>query len=67
MVVVAAAAGRPGRLRAVVDTGVDRAAAAVAAHRAEAAVVAVVDRSSRAAVSLSGSLVGAAACYLCWC
>ena len=48
--VVAAAAGRPGRLRAVVDTEVDRAAAAVAAHRAEAAAAAVVDRSSREAV-----------------
>ena len=67
MVVVAAAAGRPGRLRAVVDTGVDRAGAAVAAHRAEAAVVAVVDRSNPGAVALSGSWGGAAACYLCWC
>ena len=51
MVVVAAAAGRPGRLQAVVDTGVDRAAAAVAARPAVAAAAVVVDRSSPGAVS----------------
>ena len=66
-VVVAAAVGRPGTRQAVVDTAVDQVVWAARAHPAVAAVVAVVDRSSRAAVSLSGSLVGAAACYLCWC
>ena len=48
----------------MVDTGVDRVAVAAAARPAAGAVVAVADRSSRG-VSLSGSLAGAAACYLC--